>query len=157
MIRAVLFVLFFGIGAASLSSAILCEDMAQYYQNKQLLTAAQESLGRLRSLNNEYDVLLEKWQQDPNLVAKRIARATLGPAAVPEPQDPNTAYPRATAQLLAAARKVLSDDNNRSAAERAEPVMPRWLVRCRRRPSRITLFGCGVVVNPTNFVCLRPE
>lgn len=156
MIRAVLFVLFFGVGAASLSSSILCEDLAQYYQNKQLLTAAQESLDRIRSLNAEYDVLLEKWQQDPNLVARRIARATLGPAAVPEAQDPNTAYPRATAQLLAAARRVLSDGKNESAMEQAEPVMPRWLVRCRRRPSRITLFACGVVLILTSFVCFRP-
>ena len=157
MIRAVLFVLFFGIGAASLSSAILCEDLAQYYQNKQLLTAAQESLDRLRSLNTEYDVLLEKWQQDPNLVAKRIARATLGPAAVPEPQDPNTAYPRATAQLLAAARRVLDEDAGQSSAGQSEPVMPEWLVRCRKRPSRITLFACGVVLILTSFVCFRPE
>ena len=75
IIRAVLFVLFFGVGVASLSSSILCEDLAHYYQNKQYLKESQESLNRLRSLNTEYDVLLEKWEQDPNLVVKRVARA----------------------------------------------------------------------------------
>jgi len=157
IIRVILFVLFFGVGAAALSSSILCEDLAQYYQNKQLLTESQESLNQLRSLNTEYDILLEKWEQDPNLVVKRIARATFGPEGVSEPQDPNTAYPRATAELLAAARKVLEDDKQSSATEQTEPVMPRWLVRCRRRPNRITLFVCGVVLVLTSFVCFRPE
>jgi hypothetical protein len=157
IIRAVLFVLFFGVGAASLSSSILCEDLAQYYQNKHLLNQSEESLKQLRSLNTEYDVLLEKWKQDPNLVVQRVARATLGPDALPESQDPNTAYPRASAQLLAAARKILNEDKNRSAAEQAEPAMPRWLVRCRQPRNRIILFACGVVLILTSFVCFRPE
>jgi cell division protein FtsL len=157
IIRAVLFVLFFGVGVASLSCAIICEDLAQYYQNKHLLNQSEESLKRLQSLNTEYDVILEKWKQDPNLVVQRVARATLGPNALPEPEDPNTAYPRASAQLLAAARKVLNEDKNPSLAEQAEPPMPRWLVRCRLRPSRITLFACGVILILTSFVCFRPE
>ena len=157
IIRAVLFVLFFGVGVASLSSSILCEDLAQYYQNKHLLNQSEESLKQLTSLNTEYDVILEKWKQDPNLVVQRVARATLGPDALPEPQDPNTAYPRASAQLLAAARKVLNENKNRLATEQTEPVMPGWLVRCRRQRNRITLFACGVVLILTSFVCFRPE
>ena len=156
IIRAVLFVLFFGAGAVSLSCSILCEDLAQYYLNKQLLHQSREYLNQLKSLNTEYDVLLEKWEQDPNFVVRRIARATFGPEGVSEPQDPNTVYPRATAELLAAARKVLSDDTKPSVAEQTEPAMPRWLVRCRKRPSRITLFICGVVLILTSFVCFRP-
>jgi hypothetical protein len=157
IIRAFLFVLFFGVGAVSLSLSILCEDLAHYYQNKQHLRESQESLNRLRSLNTEYDVLLEKWEQDPNLVVKRVARATFGPEGVSEPQDPNTAYPRATAELLAAARKVLNEEKQPSDMEQAEPVMPRWLERCLHRPYRITLFICGVVLVLTSFVCFRPE
>lgn len=157
IIRAVLFILFFGVGAASLSSSILCEDLAHYYQNKQLLRQSQESLNRLKSLNTEYGVLLEKWEQDPNFVVQRIARATFGPEGVSEPPDPNTVYPRATAELLTAARKVLNDEEKPSAMQQAGPVMPRWLERCRQRPSRITLFISGVVLILTSFVCFRPE
>ena len=157
IIRAILFVLFFGVGAGALSSSILCEDLAQYYQNKQLLWESQESLNQLRSLNTEYDILLEKWERDPNLVVRRIARATFGPEGVSEPPDPNTVYPRATAELIAAARKALDKDKQPSATERAESVMPRWLERCRYRPNRITLFICGVVLILTSFVCFRPE
>jgi hypothetical protein len=58
---------------------------------------------------------------------------------------------------VAAARKILDEDKNRSIAGQIEPVMPRWLIRCRRRSSRITLFVCGVVLILTSFVCFRPE
>ncbi|MFC1794661.1 hypothetical protein ACFL3Q_13855 [Planctomycetota bacterium] len=64
VIQAVFFFLFFSIGAASLSSSILCDDLIQYYQNKQLLREAQESLNRLESLNTDYDVLLERLEED---------------------------------------------------------------------------------------------
>jgi hypothetical protein len=157
IIRAVLFVVFFAIGAATMSSSILCEDLAQYYRNKQFLSESEDSLNRLRSLNTEYDELLEKWEQDPNFVVERVARATLGPEALSQSQDPNTAYPRATAQLLAAARRALKEDSNSPSTKQAGPAMPRWLVRCRQRPSRITLFACGVILILTSFVCFRPE
>lgn len=157
IIRAVLFVLFFGVGVASLSSSILCEDLAHYYHHKQLLRQSQESLKRLKSLNTEYDELLDKWEQDPNLVVRRIARATFGPEVALESQGPNTAYPRATAELLATARKILDEEKQPSALEQAGPVMPPWLERCRKRPSRITLFVCGVVLILTSFICFRPE
>ncbi|MEJ2701173.1 MAG: hypothetical protein P8Z79_01900 [Sedimentisphaerales bacterium] len=157
VIRAVLFVVFFGIGAATLASSILCEDLAQYYWNKQLLSESEDSLNRLRSLNTEYDELLEKWEQDPNFVVERVARATLGPEALSQSQDSNTVYPRATAQLRAAARRALDEDSNSPVTKQAGPAMPRWLIRCRQRPSRITLFACGVILILTSFVCFRPE
>ncbi|MGB2865691.1 MAG: hypothetical protein WBC05_20335, partial [Sedimentisphaerales bacterium] len=86
----ILFILFFSIGAASLSSSVLCDDLIQYYQNKQFLREAQESLDRLESLNTDYDVLLERLEEDPNLVIDRLAPATLGTQS----EDPNTVYPR---------------------------------------------------------------
>jgi hypothetical protein len=91
IIQMILFFLFFGIGAASLSSSILCDDLIQYYQNKHLLRMADESLERLKSLNADYDVLLKRLKEDPNLIVERLAPATLGTKA----NDPNTVYPRA--------------------------------------------------------------
>jgi hypothetical protein len=148
IIRAILFVLFFSIGAGSLSISILCDDLVQYYQNTEHLRAAQESLDRLKSLNTDYDVLLERLQSDPNLV-KRLAPATLGP----EHQDANTVYPRATAEQLAAARRALIAERNR---ESAEPVMPEWLRRCSEPRRRIMLFVCGAVLILTSFICFGP-
>jgi len=150
VIQIVLFVLFFSIGAASLSSSILCDDLIQYYQNKQFLREAKESLDRLKSLNADYDVLLERLEEDPNMVVERLSPATLGTKAV----DANTVYPRARSRQLAAARKALMEESN---GESAEAAMPQWLKRCSKPRSRILLFISGVVLVLISFVCFRPS
>ena len=153
-IRAVLFVLFFSIGATSLCSSILCDDLVQYYQNKELRGQAQESISRLKSLIADYDVLLAKVEEDPNLF-KRLAPATLGPDS--NLHDPNTVYPRAKAEQLAAAHRALMGEPNESAAGRAAgPTMPKWLSRASEPRRRTMLFVCGVVLILTSFVCFRP-
>jgi len=149
VIQAVLFFLFFSIGAASLSSSILCDDLIQYYQNKQLLRTAQESLERLESLNTDYDVLLERLEEDPNLVIDRLAPATFGT----ESEDPNTVYPRARSRQLAAARKALMEESN---GQSAEAAMPQWLRRCSEPRNRMLLFISGVVLVLISFVSFRP-
>jgi hypothetical protein len=150
VIQTVLFFLFFSIGAASLSSSILCDDLIRYYQNKQLLRTAQDSLNRLESLNTDYDVLLKRLEEDPNLVVERLAPVTFGT----ESEDPNTVYPRATSQQLAAARKALMEESNRKPAE---VDMPQWLKRCSELRNRILLFTSGVVLVLVSFVCFRPH
>ena len=155
VIRAILFIVFFGIGAAALSGSILCDDLVAYYRNRQLLKEAHVSLERLKSLNTDYNLLLEKLEKDPNLV-KRIARATIGM----EFEDPNTVYPRATAELLAAARRILAKGPNQPSAVgavREPPVLPEWLSRCREPRARIMLFISGVVLILTSFTCFGPE
>lgn len=142
--------MFFGIGAASLSSSILCDDLIQYYQNKQLLRAAQKSLDRLESLNADYDVLLERLKEDPNLIIERLAPATFGT----ETDDPNTVYPRARSRQLAAARKALMEE---SSDQSAEAAMPQWLRRCSEPRNRILMFVSGVVLVLISFVCFRPQ
>lgn len=145
-----MFFLFFSIGAASLSSSILCDDLIQYYQNKQLLRTAQESLERLESLNTDYDVLLERLEEDPNLVIDRLAPATFGT----ESEDPNTVYPRARSRQLAAARKALMEESN---GQSAEAAMPQWLRRCSEPRNRMLLFISGVVLVLISFVSFRPS
>ena len=149
VIQAVFFVLFFSIGAASLSSSVLFDDLIQYYQNKHSLRAAQKSLDRLKSLNADYDVLLERLKEDPNLVVERLAPATFGT----EPEDANTVYPRARSRQLAAARKALMEESN---GESTEAAMPQWLRRCSEPRNRILLFISGVVLVLISFVCFRP-
>ena len=146
----VLFILFFSIGAASLSSSILCDDLIQYYQNKQLLREEKKTLVRLKSLNADYDVLLERLEEDPNMVVDRLAPATLGTKA----EDANTVYPRARSQQLAAARKALMEESN---GQSAEPAMPQWLKRCSEQRNRLLLFISGVVLVLVSFVCFRPS
>jgi len=150
VIQLVLFVLFFSIGAASLSSSILCDDLIKYYQNKQLLREDQESLDRLKSLNADYDVLLERLEEDPNLVIERLAPATLGTKT----EDANMVYPRARSRQLAAARKALMEESN---GQSTEVAMPQWLKRCSESRNRMLLFVSGVVLVLISFVCFRPS
>ncbi|MFH1715899.1 MAG: hypothetical protein ABIF19_00990 [Planctomycetota bacterium] len=146
--RVLFFVLFFSVGATALSSSILCDDLVQYYRNKELMQDAQKSLDRLESLNADYDALLERLEEDPNLI-RRLAPATLGPRH----QDANAIYPRATAEQLAAARKALIEESSRQSGASA---MPEWLSRCSEPRRRTALLVCGVALILTSFVCFRP-
>ena len=146
----ILFILFFSIGAASLSSSVLCDDLIQYYHNKQLLGEANKSLDRLKSLNADYDALLKRLEEDPNMVIDRLAPATLGTKT----EDPNTVYPRARSRQLAAARKALMEESNEKPAEAA---MPQWLKRCSEPRNRMLLFISGVALVLISFVCFRPS
>lgn len=150
--RTVLFLLFFSIGGAALCSSILCDDLVRYYQNKELLVQKSESTDRLRSLLADYDLLLARFEQDPNFY-KRLVPATLGPD--PNLHDPNTVYPRAKAEQLAAARKALTAEPNESTVG-AGATMPRWLSRISEPRRRTLLFISGVVLILTSFVSFRP-
>jgi hypothetical protein len=98
----------------------------------------------------DYDVLLKRLEEDPNMVVERLAPATLGTKA----EDANTVYPRARSRQLAAARKALIEESNR---EPAEAAMPQWLIRCSELRNRILLFISGVVLVLISFVCFRPS
>ena len=151
VIRAILFVVFFCIGAGSLSVSILCDDLVRYYRNTELLAAAEKSLEKLKSLNADYDAVIAMLQSDPNdpNSVKHLARVTLGP----EHRDPNTVYPRATADQLAAARRVLAAHSDDPASPQAGSAMPGWLERCSDPRRKLALFICGVVVILTSLVC----
>lgn len=147
IIRTVLFVLFFSVGASSLGISVLIEDLFQYYQNRQLAESARESLEKLKSLNDSYNMILAQLENDPNRL-KRLAPAALGS----EPSDPNTVYPRVTARQLAAARRALTDPNSES----MEPVIPKWLSRCSEPRKRIATFSSGIALILISFICFRP-
>lgn len=147
VIQMLLFVLFFGIGAGSLGLSVLCEDLVKYYQNRELSEAARKSLEKLKSLNDDYNMLLAQLAEDPNLL-KRLAPITLDRKT----SDPNTVYPKATARQLAAARRALTDPN----AESVEPVIPKWLSRCSEPRKRLALFISGIALILISFVCFRP-
>ncbi len=151
VIRAILFVVFFSAGAGSLSVSILCDDLVQHYRNAELVAAAEESLAKLKSLNADYDAVIEMLRSDPNdpNSVKHLALVTLGP----ERRDPNTAYPRATADQLAAARRVLAAHSEEQASAKAGSIMPGWLERCSEPRRKLTLFVCGVVLVLTSLVC----
>ena len=148
IIRTFLFVAFFSVGAAALGVSILVDDLLRYYHNRQLLETAKRSLQRLELLNSDYDALLQQLQGDADFV-KRIAPATVGS----EPADTNAVYPKATAEQLAAAQKVLSEDFDR---QRTQPTVPEWLRRCSQPRRRTVLFLSGAFLILISFVFFSP-
>jgi hypothetical protein len=148
ILRTLLFVVFFGIGTAALTAASLYDDLLRYYQNKQLLRSAEETLNKLESLNADYDALLKQLEENPGLL-ERIAPATLGT----EPADANTVYPKVTAEQLNAARKVLAKDLER---QHSSAEMPEWIIRCSKPSKRIILFSAGAFLILISFICFGP-
>lgn len=148
IIRALLFVVFFSIGATALSGSILCADLLQYYQNRERLETEKELSNQLKSLNADYDALLEQLKKDPNLI-KRIAPATLGT----DRNDADTIYPKATAEQLAAARKALTEEMGRNTTE---ATLPQWLIRCGEPALRTMLFFAGAGLILVSFICFGP-
>lgn len=148
IIRAFLFAFFFSIGAAVFSYSILCDELLAYYRNKELLSEAEESLKKLKSLNVDYDVLLNELEKDPNLI-RRIGPATLGT----EPEDTGVIYPQARAEELAAARKILTED---SKSNRAKSRVAVWLERCNEPYRRVILFLAGALLIIISLVCFGP-
>jgi hypothetical protein len=145
IVRVLSFMLLFGVGAGTLGLWALCDDLVIYYQNKQLLATAEYQLETLRSLNADYDVLLGRLENDPNLL-KRIAMITLGTRY----EDPNTAYPMARPEQVMVARQALVE---KSRSGPNIPAIPSWLVRCSRHNLRKLLFGAGGVLIIISFVC----
>ncbi|MCP4609197.1 MAG: hypothetical protein GY845_10840 [Planctomycetes bacterium] len=148
-IRLIFFVVFFSIGASSLGISILCDDLVKYYRSKNDLVVGQQAVDKLKSMNADYDVLLEKWEEDPNNMAKRLAPATLGT----KPEDPNTVYPKAIPEELAKAHEALAKDPN----DQSEvPMLPNWLTRCSEPRRRTTLFIAGSFLILISFTCFAP-
>ena len=143
------FVVFFSIGAVALGAAVLCDDFVQYCRDKHLVKEAELSVQRLKSLNADYDGLLEQIENNPDLL-KRIAPVTLGT----EPDDPNAIYPKARARELAVARKALVKQTDQ---EQTDAPVPAWLQRCSEPTKRIILFIAGAGLVLISLVCFTPE
>jgi hypothetical protein len=145
IIRAIVFVVFFSVGAAVLSATVLCDDLLDYFYNRNLLKQAEANLKKLESLDADYDALLGQFEGNPKELA-RLAPATLGI----EPNEPNTAYPRATADKLAAARRALSEEPNRPPDD--GEAVPRGLCLCCQWPRRHILFFSGATLVLISFL-----
>ena len=145
LIRTFLFIAFFSIGAAAIAASVLCDDFVRHYRNKHYLSQADRLTEKLEMLNDDYDAVLMRLEDDPNLL-KRLAPAAIGV----DHTDPNTVVPRATAWELAEAKKALAEIVE---AEPNEPAMPPWLERSREPKQRMYLFAAGAALVLTSFVC----
>jgi len=148
-IRQVLFGVFFTLGAAVVCLAALIGDVMQYYSSRQQLVWVQRRVELLEKLNSDYEALLDRMQEDPNLV-KRTAPVILGI----RPQEPDTAYPTAWPEELLAAQQALFVADE---PPQGPPAMPGWLVRCSQTGTRRALFWSGAGMVVVAFICFGPQ
>ncbi len=149
ILRTIFFAVFFCIGAIGLSVSVLCEDLLRYYRNSAALKNAEETLERLKSLNEDYEALLLQLKQDPNLL-KRVEAIILRNST----PEPNTVYPEVTPEQLQAARQALTADTENKTDQ---PITPFWLQRSSRQPQRTGLFIAGAFLIVISFVCFRTD
>jgi len=143
------FAVFFSMGAVALGVAVLCDDFGRYCRDKHLVKEAQLSVQRLKSLNADYDGLLEQLEQNPDLL-QRLAPVTLGT----ESNDPNAIYPKVRAQELAVARKAMMEPADQ---EQTDAPVPAWLQRCSEPTKRIVLFIAGAGLVLISLVSFTPQ
>jgi len=146
--RGLFFVCFFGVGAAAFSISILSDDLVRYYQNRHLLRSAAAAVNRLKLLNEDYDVLLGRLENDPNLVGN-IAPAELGT----EPADADVVYPKAATADLEVVRSIIE---KHPAPAAGEPPMPVWVNWLGLRLFRVVSFILGFFLIIASFVFFGP-
>ena len=147
ILRTILFAVFFCIGAVGLSISVLSEDLLRYYRNSAALNNAEDTLERLKSLNEDYEALLQQLSQDTNLL-KRVVAITLRNTT----PEPNIVYPEVTPEQLEAARQALMEDAGKKTDQ---PIIPLWLQRSSKQPQRTALFIAGAFLIVISFVCFR--
>jgi hypothetical protein len=140
-----LFVIFSAIGLAAILTAVMAPEIKVYYHNRISVNNAKKSLDKLSSINEDYDVLIDKLHNDPNF-AKKAIPAVLGV----HPNHPNTAYPKAQNRQLKAAVESLYENTDPN----GDSKIPAWLKRCSKPKIRWTLFFCGaglVIISLMSF------
>lgn len=147
--KLLLFTLFFSIGAAALSIAVLYNDLLRYYHYKQLVEQAEQSLVELKAINEEYDELLNNLQSDPRMY-DRAAMAVMGR----HPNEPNAVYPKASPEQLAAAKQALAQASDK---KYIEPEIPYWLKRIQQPQRRLALFLSGSALVLIAFLFFWPS
>jgi hypothetical protein len=148
-VRLLLFAGILTLGATVVCISALCDDLVQYYADRQRLVEARKMVDLLEKLNADYDALLQQIRQDPNLI-RRIAPAMLGTA----PQDANTAHPEVRIEELLAARQALAVADD---VPQDSPSLPDWLTRCSQPLQRLVLCLCGAGLVMVAFVYFKPQ
>ena len=146
-LRTILFMLFFIVGAGSLTAVLLYPDLVQHYAKKRHYKSLQAFNVHLEKLNDEYDILTHQLQTDPNLI-ERLRIAILGE----EPDTTDTAYPKPTAEQLAVAKQVLEKQTQN---QPPQADLPKWVTRCQNPALRTTLFIAGVALVLISFTCFH--
>jgi len=148
VLRAVLFLVFFGVGLGALTVALLADELLEMYLTAGSLEATRDTNARLEAVCEDYDAVFEQLETDPNMVA-RLSRVVLGT----DSGDAQTVYPKSTQEQRRSAEKVFSKTFPQES--RDEPV-PGWVANCCEPWGRKLLFVAGAGLIIIAFSCFGP-
>ena len=139
-IRYAAFCVFFACGIGAIVLAIRCDEVADYYKSRDLLNRIRADNERIRQLDSDYQSQMQQIQQDPNVIL-RLEHIALGS----EPNADGIAFPRASQEQLAAAKRVFYEGLQFSEGVDA---VPKWVRRCSEPRFRYGLFfaGAGLIL-----------
>ena len=140
LVRYVLFCLFFAVGAGAVALSILADEMRDYCEGRNLLEKTSADNEDIEFLTIEYEAQIDEIRNDPNILG-RLRRVTLGR----EPSAEDTAFPRASQELLSEAGAAVLADLRTSRPARE---IPKWVKRSSEPNVRRSLFfaGAGLVL-----------
>jgi len=126
----------------------MCDKIVEKYYRQTLLARTEEQNKNFETLISDYNTAIEQFEGNPKALA-RLAAATLGI----EPNEPNTAFPRAAADKLAVARRALIKEPEQTTTQ---PDIPPWLCLACQWPRRHILFISGSILVLISFVFFGP-
>jgi len=151
LVRYVLFCLFFAVGAGAVALAVLADEIRDYCRGRVLLAETLSENEDIRFLTVEYAAQIDEIRKDPNLI-RRLERVTLGR----QPDEADTAFPRASEELLSEAGSAVLEDLR---TDRPTREVPTWVERISEPNIRYSLFfaGAGLVLVTFIFFGAPPK
>ena len=144
LVRYVLFCLFFAVGTGAVALAVLADEISDYCQGRNLLEKTLADNEDIQFLTIEYEAQIHEIRKDPNIIS-RLERVTLGR----QPGAEDTAFPRASEELLTEAGAAVLADLRTSRPARE---IPKWVKRCSEPNVRRSLFFAGAGLILVTFI-----
>jgi hypothetical protein len=146
ILKFLLFALFFSVAAIAITISILIDEIKLYHENKASLHHTRQLNEKLEDLIDQSAAQIHLIEKDPNIL-KRLSYVTLGR----DPADANSdvAYPQnnlSSKQI----KNTLEDIKQKQSP--AEPNIPKWVQRCSRYKTRLSLFLAGTALVLVTFI-----
>ena len=148
IIRAFFFAVFFAIGSAAVVASMLSKELLDHYKNRQVLADAIVIRDKLKAIDEDYDVLREQFEKDPNMI-DRIAHVELGTGV----KDANIVYPSVRAEDTVIIKQALEQISKEKTQK--QPI-PEWVIRSTEPKKKMTLFAAGSILILISFACFGP-
>ncbi|MBN1126763.1 MAG: hypothetical protein JXA82_17290, partial [Sedimentisphaerales bacterium] len=136
--------IFFTVGATAIMVSALSEEIALYFEQRQIPAQVEAYNERLRQLSAKYELQIAQLKADPSLKEK-LRTYTFNE----KPEEEDTVFPEASATDLAEAKAALMSELD--SRPESQPI-PKWVLRCSEPQIRKTLLVAGIGLVLITFI-----